>query len=85
MQVTLNVHPQAVGGLVTARAIFLQGFHHDPVEITTKEADEFRRVSPTVAGGARQIGVQHRAQTCRGAFGFFVADGLAHGVQPGSQ
>ena len=35
-QVTLNVHRQAVGRFVAARAVFLQGFHHDPVEVPSQ-------------------------------------------------
>ena len=35
---------KGVGGFVTARAVFLDGLHHDPVEIWLHEASEFLRL-----------------------------------------
>src|SRR5262245_12077301 len=39
VQVTLNVHRQAVGGLVTPRAILFKCFHYDPIEVAAYQLD----------------------------------------------
>ena len=39
VEMPLDVHRQAVGRFVTARAVFLQALHHDPVEVAAQQAE----------------------------------------------
>ncbi len=41
VQMAADVRRQTIGGFVTARAVFLQALHHDPVQVATQSVDEF--------------------------------------------
>ena len=53
-QVTLDVARQAVGRLITPRAIFLKRLHHHPVELTPDHPSQLGRLGLAVSGHARQ-------------------------------
>src|SRR5262245_54108797 len=50
LQVTLNVRRQSVRRLVTARAVFLQRFHHDPIQVAAQQVNQFWRVGVAMLG-----------------------------------
>ena len=91
VQMPLDVHGQAVGRLVAARAVFLQALHHDPVQVAP-HADESLSVAADVAGSGfsgfwsslRHVGCSSIVlKPRRGTRRFLLPDGAAHFVQPG--
>ena len=74
----LNIHSQTVSRLVTARAILLQTFHHQPVEIAPKEINESWRVNVAIFRNVRQGNRVHRAQAGRRLGWFILANLAAH-------
>src|SRR5271170_851421 len=70
----LDVLCESCGGLVTARAIFLQRFHHDPVEIPFERANQLGWLDLTTPARHSQICGYHGAQSRRGANGLLDLD-----------
>ena len=74
---------QAVGGLVAARAVFLQALHDDPVQIAPQQVAQFAGGSALPAfGNVGEFGAQ-RAQAGRGFGRLGFADHAADFVQCG--
>ena len=77
----LEVRGQAVGRFVTARAVFLQTLHHDPVQIAPELVHQFgrcpseRRLAVVVSSSPCSV-----ANRVLGPYRLLFADRLAHRV-----
>ena len=49
VEMTQNIEGETVDSLVASRPVFLQGFHHDPVEIPAQLAFQTLRIDPRLA------------------------------------
>ena len=63
----LDVQRQAVGRFVAARAVLLQAFHHDPIEVPAQGMNELDCFSVALPGGRGQFHIHHGGQTRRWA------------------
>jgi len=77
VQMALDIHRQAIGRFVTARAILLQTRHHDPIQITAHQSGELRRLGPMTLGHRREVRIHHRAQARRGLGWVYLSDRAA--------
>ena len=100
-QMTLDVLSQVVGGFVATGAIFLEGLHHDPVEVAPNPGDEFLDLPEARGGNAAQaqppawvfrwgavlVGAvdQFPGQPCGGLERFLFPNRPAHGLETGLQ
>ena len=85
VQMALDVHRQAVGRLVAPGAVFLQAFHHDPIQIAPHGTGQFRDTRFSLPAQRGGLGQPQRAQAGGRPGRFLLADRAPHFVQPGAQ
>ena len=73
VQVPPQVHGQAVGRLVPAIAVLLQGLHHDPVQVAAQLAQKGPRIGPASIRARRRF-IAETAQPCAGPGRLLLAD-----------
>ncbi len=83
VKVALNVSRQVVGRRVTARSVFLQRLHNNPIEIATQQCAEPGRFRMSMLRNGGEVGIEHRAQSSGRTRRLLLADGAAHRVQSG--
>src|SRR4051812_13668289 len=55
MEMALNVHGQAVGGVVATRPIFLEALHNNPIQVAAEQMGEPGSIYRTAFGGSSQL------------------------------
>ena len=73
-KVPLDVFRQSIGRLIAASAVLFERLHHDPVEITPKQAGQLGRVRMAMLGDIRTHVYSHRVDEHRGRLRLLLAD-----------
>ena len=81
----LDVEGEGVGGLVSAKAVLLEGLHHDPVEVAAEGSSQAGGIDAVAGGHGGALGAFEGRHARGGPGRIDLADHAAHLVVTGAE
>src|ERR1035441_2040683 len=80
----LDVHRQADDPLITSRAVLLQRFHYDPIQVATQKIGILGRLALASSRHQREFLLRQNRQTGRGTLRCLLANGAKDFINGGA-
>src|SRR5688572_2060534 len=78
---TFDVGSESPGSVVATRSVFLQAFHHNPIEIAAKKANQARSFDLAPCGEDRELLGREGAEARGGPSRLFLAYDAQHFIE----